>query len=101
MSDHFFLVSRDRICEFSLSVNPDAWKRCKVPPSVNSCNTYTIVYNKDHLDIQKYDCGCIIYHNKYYPDFKYPELIWLDFFGSGIGQGDKLVKYLVRKSNKK
>lgn len=101
MSDHFFLVSRDKLCEFSLSATPENWKHCLVPASVSSNDTYTIVYNKDHLDIQKYDCGCIIYKNKYYPEFKYPELIWMDFFGSHIGKGDKLIKYIVRKSTKK
>lgn len=96
-----FLVSRDKLCEFAKSDNPDNWKRCHLPYSHHYELSYSIVYEKSHLDIQKYDCGCLIYHNKYHQDFKFPELIWKDFFTDTIGEGDKLVKFSVRKSTKK
>lgn len=96
-----FLVSRDRLCKYTKSDNPEDWKKCHLPYSHHYELSYSIVYNKTHLDIQKYDCGCLIYFNKYHSDFKFPDLIWQDFFTDTIGEGDKLVKFSVRKSTKK
>jgi hypothetical protein len=60
-----------------------------------------MVFTESHLSVQKYDCGCTIFDNKYYPEFKYPEAIWKDFFTETIEPGQKLVKFYITKSNKK
>lgn len=101
MTDHHFFASRDRLCKFAISPNQDDWVKCHLPSGHHYEDTYSIVYKKEHLDVQKYDCGCLIYRNKYHPEFSFPELIWIDFFGEEIGLGDKLVKFSIRKSNKK
>lgn len=96
-----FYVSRDRLCSLSLSSAEEDVGKCALPYSHEYESTYTIVHNTKHLDTKSYDCGCLVYHNKHYHEFKYPEVIWMDFFHEGIEVGQKNVKFTVRKCHKK
>lgn len=93
-----FLVSRDKLCPTALS-NDDSY--CHLPFNHDYSSTYTVVYNKNHLEVKRYDCGCLVYRNQHYPEFKFPELIWIDFFHQTINPGEKLVKFTIQRSNKK
>ena len=94
---NIFYASRDKLCEYTLSLRAEDWKYCKAPPSTQDGTAYSIVYNTTHMDRKSYECGCIIYTNQYYPEYKFPELIWKDFFYEEISPGEKLVKFTVRK----
>jgi hypothetical protein len=89
-------VSRDRYCKEALSSDIDNSKCC-LPYTHLFEGTYSIVYTGSHLDSKLYDCGCIIYTNKYYHEFKYPESIWLDFFHYPIKPGQKMIKYTISR----
>ena len=92
-----FFVSKDNLCKYALSTDSNDWKKCNLPGNHKYDSTYTIVFNKDHLSYQKYDCGCIIFDNKYYPEFKMPEAIWCDFFGDKLGAGEKMIQHIINR----
>lgn len=92
---HHFYVSRDRLCPKCLDISENGEVYCNLPHNHDYSCSYTIVYEPKHLDRKNYDCGCLVYHNKYYPEFKFPELIWIDFFKYTIGPGDKLIKFSI------
>jgi len=96
-----FYVSRDRLCSAALAADYIEESSCQLPFTHSYEDTYTMVYNEKHLKATHYDCGCLIYHNQHYHEFKFPELIWMDFFHEGIEPGQKNVKFSVRKCNKK
>lgn len=93
-----FYVSRDKLCPWALEVEPG---NCELPVNVHTEDSYSVVYFPSHLEIKKYSCGCLIYFNKYHPEFKFPEVIWMDFFNVQISQGEKLVKFTINRSAKK
>lgn len=100
MVDHFnFLVSKDKYCKYHHSLEPKEWKQCLSNTHVE--RSYTIVYIASHLKETKFDCGCIIFDNKYYPEFKLSELIFKDFFRHGIESGEKLIKFDIKRVSKK
>jgi hypothetical protein len=101
MPKNEFFVSRDRFCEYAKSDSPELWKKCCLPGDHHYDVTYTIVYDKSHLITKKYDCGCVIYSNPSYYEFKYPHLIWIDFFTDTIEEGQKLIRFFVQKATKK
>lgn len=94
-----FFVSRDKLCPNALIDSKE--NPCLLPPSHDYALNYCVVYNINHLECHKYDCGCIVYNNKYYYEFKFPELIWIDFFKHQISAGEKLVKFTINRSEKK
>ena len=96
-----FYVSRDRLCPTALSVADKDLGVCHLPYSHHYESTYTVVYNIKHLKVDRYDCGCLIYHNQHYYEFKFPELIWVDFFHETIELGEKNIKFTIRKCHKK
>lgn len=96
-----FYVSRDKLCYSALSTDDKDLGKCNLPFTHHYESTYTIVYTPSHLDIKRYDCGCIIYHNQHYYEFKYPEVIWMDFFHEGVEPGERNVKFSIRKCYKK
>ena len=91
---NIFYVSRDKLCPSSLDYEDSS---CKLPPNHRYESTYTVVYHKAHLERKNYECGCIVYNNKHYYEFKFPEAIWMDFFHEGVELGEKNVKFSVRK----
>lgn len=99
MSNFKFLVSKDKYCKFHNSLEPDEWKQCLSNTHVE--RSYTIVYIASHLDEKKFDCGCIIFDNKYYPEFKLSEHIFKDFFKHELTSGQKLIKFDIKKADKK
>ena len=96
----FIYVSRDRLCSQSL-IFDNTKTGCKLPYHHSYEDEYTVVYNIKHLEAKTYECGCLVYHNKHYPEFKYPHLIWMDFFYEGVEKGQKNVKFVVRKCAKR
>ena len=100
-TDNCFYVSRDRLCPLSLSSEEKDATKCGLPHTHLYEDTYTIVYKTSHLKVDHHDCGCIIYHNQHYHEFKFPEVIWMDFFQEGVEMGEKNVKFTVRKCYKK
>jgi hypothetical protein len=99
--DNCFYVSRDRLCPISLSSDEEDLGKCGLPYTHEYECTYTVVYKTSHLKVDHHDCGCIVYHNQHYYEFKYPEAIWMSFFQEGIAAGEKNVKFTVRKCYKK
>lgn len=93
-----FLVSKDKYCKFHNSLEPEDWKKCNIK-NITETN-YTIVYTSSHLKEQKYDCGCTIFENKYYPEFKMGEAIFKDFFKHVLVSGEKLIKFNIKKADK-
>lgn len=98
MTNHFF-VSKDRHCKNYNSLEPSDWKNCRIEKFTE--NNYTLAFHKNHVKETEYSCGCLIFDNKYYPEFKMPEMIFKDFFHDTIGSGEKLIRFNVQKTNKK
>lgn len=79
-------ASKNHICENSKSADPTYYLKCGA-----NIVEYDIVlaFEKTHLDCKKFDCGCIIFSNKYYPEFNYKDAIFFDFFGVRLSPGQK------------
>lgn len=92
-------VSRDKLCKYTMSLDSEDWSKCEAPHTEG--NNYTVVYVESHLTSNGYKCGCQIFNNAYYPEFKFPELIWKDFFKEEISPGEKLIKFTIRKCSSK
>jgi len=79
--------------------NVDANQACLC--NLDSVNTeYSIVYTKSHLELKKFDCGCRIYLNKYYPEFNYSRYFWNDFFDLRISHEKSPTPIVVNLLNK-
>lgn len=96
-----FFVSRDKLCALSLSAEKEDVGKCGLPYTHEYEDSYTIVYRTSHLKTNRYDCGCITYHNQHFHEFKFPEVIWMDFFQEGVEMGEKNIKFTIRKCHKK
>ncbi len=79
-------ASKNQICDKGRSVDPIDYLKCCI-----SVIDYDIVlvFELSHLDVKKFDCGCVIYSNKYYPEFNYKDAIFYDFFGHRLSPGQK------------
>lgn len=96
-----FWASRDKLCASCLDVNEDGTVSCELPPTHDYDSSYSVVYSIKHLGKKMYNCGCIVYHNKYYPEFKFPETMWFDFFNESIPLGQSLVKFTINRCSTK
>lgn len=89
-----FWVSREKRCEFAPLFETDN-TGCKLPMYELTDTNYVIVYSEKHLLEKRYECGCIVYKNRFYPEFDIPDLIWDDFFGVNLEHGRRLVKFTI------
>ena len=85
---HPFWVSKEKRCPHAPFISDNS-NTCQLPASEVPDINYVIVYNQKHLYEKKYTCGCIVYRNSHYPEFDIPDLIWHDFFGIKLEDGEK------------
>jgi hypothetical protein len=98
--DFIVFASRSYFCKYNIVnvTDLDVNKACFCLLDTTQLE-YCLVYAKSHLLIQKFDCGCLVYTNKYYPEFNFNKHIWNDFYSIKLNSGNKLSKISIKLLN--
>lgn len=88
----FCYASRSLYCKYHKALEAEMWKNCKASNFDIDQHYCVLVFKDTHLYTQNFDCGCVIYSNKYYSEFNFSKPIWDDFFGIDLEAGQKNLK---------